>query len=135
MVQDVFPNTDEYIEAALLAVPMEYERAQEMVLINGKGGGLTSEGTTCSSPVTVINVEHGKTYRFRLIGGTGLSINIIGIEAHPMLQVIEADGYASSYPPYPIDEINNQQSLHGNVPHLIYASQPRPTVQFPPPNS
>lgn len=107
MVQDVWPNTDEYIEEALLAVPMAYERAQEMVLINGKGGGLTSENTTCSSPVTVINVERGKTYRFRLIGGTGVSMDVIGIEAHPTLQVIEADGYTSSYPPCPIDEINN----------------------------
>jgi len=91
-VQDVFPDNDSYIEAALLAVPMAYERAQEMVLINGKGGGITDPGTPCNDSLSIINVEPGKTYRMRLIGGSGLSFNVLGIEGHEDLEVIEADG-------------------------------------------
>lgn len=91
-IQDVFPDTDAFIEEALLAVPMEYERAQEMVLINGKGGGTTDPGAKCNDSLSVINVDPGKTYRVRLIGGTGLSFDVIGIEGHENLQVIEADG-------------------------------------------
>jgi len=88
----VFPDNDSFIEEALLAVPMEYERAQEMVLINGKGGGTTDFGAPCNDSLSVINVEPGKSYRFRLIGGSGLSFNVIGIEGHDQLEVIEADG-------------------------------------------
>ncbi|RDL36125.1 Cupredoxin [Venustampulla echinocandica] len=98
-LQDVFPDTDEFIEEALLAVPMEYERAQEIVLINGKGGGRTDPGAPCNDSLSVINVEPGKTYRMRLIGGTGLSIDILGIEGHDNLEVIEADAaYTERHP-------------------------------------
>lgn len=62
-----------------------------MILLNGKGGGLTDDGKVCNESLSVINVEPGKTYRFRLIGGTALSFNSIGIEDHPNLEVIEAD--------------------------------------------
>jgi L-ascorbate oxidase len=91
-IQDVFPDTDEFIEKALLAVPMEYERAQEMVLINGKGAGITDPGPSCNDSLTVINVDPGQTYRVRLIGGTALSFDILAIEDHEHLEVIEVDG-------------------------------------------
>lgn len=76
---------------------MEYERAQEMILINGKGAGLTSPGPSCNDSLTVINVDPGKTYRMRLIGGTALSFNTLAIEGHENLEVIEADGYSCLY--------------------------------------
>ncbi|KFY33216.1 hypothetical protein V494_07826 [Pseudogymnoascus sp. VKM F-4513 (FW-928)] len=93
-VQDVFPDSDEFIEHALLARPMAYERAQEMVLINGKGGGTVSSDADkfCNDEIAVLDVEPGKTYRARLIGGTGLSFDILSIEGHDCLHVIEADG-------------------------------------------
>lgn len=78
---------------------MEYERAQEMVLINGKGAGITSTGPSCNDSLTVINVDPGKTYRMRLIGGTALSFDILAIEGHDNLEVIEADGYTCLYTP------------------------------------
>ncbi|KAK3180042.1 hypothetical protein K4F52_008534 [Lecanicillium sp. MT-2017a] len=96
-IQDVFPDTDEFIEKALLAVPMEYERAQEMVLINGKGGGITSPGPSCNDSLTIIDVQPGKTYRMRVIGATALSINMFAIEGHENLEVIEADGPKKQY--------------------------------------
>lgn len=76
---------------------MTYERGQEMVLINGKGGGTTDPGASCNDSLTVINVEPGQTYRMRLIAGTGLSFDILGIEGHDNLEVIEADGYVSFF--------------------------------------
>lgn len=102
LLQDVFPNTDHEIEEALLAIPMAYERAQEMVLINGKGGGIASsdKDLKCIDSLSLIDVEPGKTYRVRLIGGTGLSFDILAIEDHPTFTVIEAEGYVSSCPPF-----------------------------------
>lgn len=96
-VQDVFPDSDEFIEHALLAKPMAYERAQEMVLINGKGAGVVSSDIDkpCNESISVLDVEKGKTYRLRLIGGTGLSFDILAIEGHEELEVIEAEGYVS----------------------------------------
>lgn len=66
-----------------------------MVLINGKGGGLTGDKAFCNDTLSVINVEPGKDYRFRLIGGTAFSFNTLGIEDHDNLEVIEADAYVT----------------------------------------
>ena len=95
-LQDVFRETDTYIEAGLLATPIIYDGDQAMVLINGKGAGSTDNGVVCNDTLSVINVEHGKTYRLRLIGGTALSFNSLAIEGHENLEVIEADAYVSS---------------------------------------
>ncbi|KAL5346162.1 hypothetical protein ACLOAV_009195 [Pseudogymnoascus australis] len=77
LLQDVFPDTDHEIEEALLAIPMAYERAQEMF---------------CNDSLSLIDVKPGKRYRVRLIGGTGLSFDVLAIEDHPKLTVIEAEG-------------------------------------------
>ena len=95
-LQDVFEETEATIEAGLLDTPLVYQGDQTMVLINGKGGGLTNNGAVCNETLSVINVECGKTYRLRLIGGTALSFDSIAIEGHENLEVIEADGYFSS---------------------------------------
>ncbi|KAK3292385.1 Cupredoxin [Chaetomium fimeti] len=52
----------------------------------------------CTLPV--IDVEPGKTYRFRFIGATGLSLLSMGFEDHPILVVIQVDGgeYNSAVP-------------------------------------
>lgn len=67
-----------------------------MVLINGKGGGIHDNGIVCNEPLSVINVEPGMTYRFRVVGGSAISFNTFGIEGHNDLELIEADGYALS---------------------------------------
>lgn len=99
-LQDVFEYSDEVLEEKLLAVPIAYQGSQEMVLINGKGSGIVSSelGKPCYDSLSVIDVEPGKTYRVRLIGGTALSFNLLAIEGHDTLKVIEADGYISLYP-------------------------------------
>lgn len=49
----------------------------------------TSSGP-CSLPV--IGVEPGKKYRFRFVGGTGLSHIIAKFEGHENLTVVQVDG-------------------------------------------
>jgi L-ascorbate oxidase len=90
LFQDVYPDPDHFIEEALMSIPMAYERAQTMVLINGKGGGITDAQQLCNSTLTIIDVKPGKTYRLRIIGGTAGSFIRFGFEDHT-LEVIEAD--------------------------------------------
>ncbi|KAK0671935.1 putative L-ascorbate oxidase [Cercophora samala] len=57
----------------------------------------------CTLPV--IDVEPGKTYRFRFIGATGLSFLTMGLEDHPDLTIVQVDG--SEYnAPVKTDHIN-----------------------------
>ena len=91
--QDVMPDTNEVIEAGQLSIPVTYKKDLSMVLINGKGAGARENDTFCNDTLSVINVEPGKTYRLRVIGGNGVSFDTIGIEGHDVLTVIEADGY------------------------------------------
>ncbi|KAK4176416.1 putative L-ascorbate oxidase [Triangularia setosa] len=60
---------------------------------------------TDSCTLPVIDVEPGKTYRFRLIGATGLSFLTMGLEDHPDLTIVQVDG--SEYnAPVKTDHIN-----------------------------
>lgn len=52
--------------------------------------------TACTLPV--IDVEPGKTYRFRFIGSTGLSYLGLGIEDHNDLIIIQTDGGEYNFP-------------------------------------
>ena len=63
-----------------------------MILINGKGAG-SREGVACNDTLNVINVQPGKTYRLRFIGGTAISFVTLAFEGHDDLKIIEADGY------------------------------------------
>lgn len=58
--------------------------------------GATDDGASCG--VSVIDVEPGKTYRFRFIGATGLSLLTIGIEGHPNLTIVQVDGSEYNVP-------------------------------------
>src|ERR1700709_586910 len=86
-------DTNEVIEAGQLSVPVSYDKPQAMVLINGKGAGSREGAPFCNDTLSVINVDPGKRYRLRVIGGNGVSFDTIGIEGHDVLTVIEADGY------------------------------------------
>ncbi|KAK0615604.1 laccase-like protein [Bombardia bombarda] len=50
----------------------------------------TSDATTCSLPV--IDIDPGKTYRFRFIGATGLSLLTMALEGHGNLTIVQVDG-------------------------------------------
>ncbi|KFY22306.1 hypothetical protein V493_06685 [Pseudogymnoascus sp. VKM F-4281 (FW-2241)] len=96
--QDVFKQNDSYILEGLSATPQRYDGDQAMVLINGKGGGVHDKGIVCNEPLSVINVEPGRTYRFRVVGASAISFETFGIEGHNDLELIEADGgYIEKY--------------------------------------
>lgn len=90
-LQDVFVGNDSTIEAGLVANPLIWSGETQMILINGKSGG-TANGTACNASLSTINVQPGKTYRFRFVGSTALSFVTLAIEGHEDLVIIEADG-------------------------------------------
>jgi len=80
-------------------------RNTDAILLNGLGlrSGDKADGSdSCSLPV--IDVEPSTTYRLRIIGATGLSHLIIGIDEHPDLTVIQVDG-GEYIQPYPVEYI------------------------------
>lgn len=77
----------------------------DAILLNGLGlrSGDKADGSdSCSLPV--LDVEPSTTYRLRIIGATGLSHLIIGIDKHPDLTVIQVDG-GEYVQPYPVEYI------------------------------
>jgi L-ascorbate oxidase len=90
-ISDVFSKTNQNIEIGLVSNPFRWSGETSMVMVNGKGGGV-SIGTFCNASLSVIDVEPDKTYRLRFIGGTALTFAILAIEGHDNLTIIEADG-------------------------------------------
>lgn len=89
---DYFNRTDDAIETGLTADPFVWSGETNAVLINGVGvadGEIAGQGD-CKLPV--INVQPGKTYRWRFIGSTALSMVQVGIVGHSNLTIIAADG-------------------------------------------
>ncbi|KAK3316564.1 Cupredoxin [Apodospora peruviana] len=60
------------------------------VLFANKTDDQTATASGCSLPV--IDVDPGKTYRFRFIGGTGLSFLSVAFEGHGNLTIVQVDG-------------------------------------------
>ncbi|KAB5542819.1 Cupredoxin [Coniochaeta sp. 2T2.1] len=77
----------------------------DAILLNGFGirNDDKADGTdSCSLPV--IDVKPSTTYRLRIIGATGLSHLIIGIDGHSDLTVIQVDG-GEYVQPHPVEYI------------------------------
>lgn len=91
-IQDTFTGNDSTIEAGLINTPLKWSGEAAAILVNGLGGG-TNNGTACNSTLSSLDVEPGKTYRFRFIGATALTFTSLAIEGHSTMTVIEADGY------------------------------------------
>lgn len=143
-IQDVYRVNDSYLEQGLAHRPIIYDGDQTMVLINGRGAGITNYGDFCNETLSVINVQPGKTYRLRLIGGMTQSFDSLAIEGHDNLEVIEADAYVSSFifelAPLPptssycfsnakTKTTNNKKDLHKETQHLLHANRCRSTLQ------
>lgn len=90
--QDYYNKTDDVIEKGLVASPFKWSGEVNAVLINGVGvaNGEKAGSGTCQLPV--IEVEPDKTYRFRFIGGTAISMVQFAIDSHDNFTIIEADG-------------------------------------------
>ncbi|KAH7117318.1 ascorbate oxidase [Dactylonectria macrodidyma] len=91
---DFFPQTDEELQSGLEAVPFVFGGETRAVLLNGKGIGIGQNlSEVCGScTLPVIDVTPGKTYRFRFIGSTGLSLISLAFEGHNKLTIIQVDG-------------------------------------------
>lgn len=105
LFQDYYNKTDETIVQGLLANPFVFSGEANAILVNGhsgtKGGNATELGSTCAPEI--VKVKPGETYRFRWIGGTAISYVSVGIEDHPNITIIEADGHYTQ--PYETDHL------------------------------
>ncbi|CBX95067.1 hypothetical protein IAQ61_009826 [Plenodomus lingam] len=100
-LQDYFNKSDETIEKGLMATPFVWSGETNAVLINGIGVAIGEKAGNGNCKLPVIDVEPGKTYRFRFIGSTALSMVAFGIEGHDRFDVIEADGHYTK--PHSVD--------------------------------
>ncbi|KAK6332886.1 hypothetical protein TWF696_002905 [Orbilia brochopaga] len=92
---DYYNKTDDAIVDGLLANPFVWSGETNALLLNGKSGTKTGNATAkhSSCAPAIIKVKPGKTYRFRFIGSTAISLVTLGIEDHPNMTIIEADGH------------------------------------------
>ncbi|EXJ62697.1 L-ascorbate oxidase [Cladophialophora yegresii CBS 114405] len=92
-IQDYFPKNDSAIEQGLVANPFRWSGEAEAISINSFSGNSSfSNASEASCTPHVINFVPGRVYRLRFISATALSLVTIGIENHPNLTIIEADG-------------------------------------------
>ena len=75
-----------------MSTPLIWTGETNGFLVNGKTISNYGIVDNSSKQLAVIDVEPGKTYRFRFIAATALSYLSLGFESHTGLQVIEADG-------------------------------------------
>lgn len=100
---DHFAAEDDTIEKLLAKTPYKWPGEVGALMLNGKGvatnhtPGDLSGDKSCGIPV--IKVEPGKTYRFRNIGGTGLSHAMAQFEGHENFSIIAADGHYTKEAP------------------------------------
>lgn len=92
LLSDYFNKTDSTIESGLVATPFTWSGETNAVLINGVGVSIGETAGKGECKLPVIDVEPGKTYRLRFIGGTALSLVQLGIVDHPDFTIIAADG-------------------------------------------
>jgi L-ascorbate oxidase len=92
---DYYPYEDHEVEEMLNSKSWRWTGDPTALLLNGHSG--TAPGPKNPNPSDEscqpwqVDVEPGKTYRWRLIGGTALSMVVVGFEDHENLTVIETD--------------------------------------------
>lgn len=107
--QELFNETDTTIEQGLDSDPLVWSGETNGFMVNGKT--ISNYGVVDDSSATldVITVEPGKTYRFRFIAATSLSLAIFQFQSHDGLQIIEADGSYTKPCPTDIMQIGTGQ--------------------------
>ncbi|CAJ2512777.1 Uu.00g008960.m01.CDS01 [Anthostomella pinea] len=96
VLADYYPQPDDEIEEGLRANPFKWPGESQAVVFNGQSGTASfDDDSDGSCKPHVIEVEPGKTYRLRFVGGTAISFVTLGIEDHKKLTIIEADGQAT----------------------------------------
>ncbi|KAI1139100.1 putative multicopper oxidase [Hypoxylon sp. FL0543] len=93
---DWYMKTDEEVETGLTSLPFQWSGEPNALIFNDRTGNKSFEEApddTCKP--YIVDVEPAKTYRFRFVGGTAISFVQFGIEGHPNLTIIAADGLYS----------------------------------------
>ncbi|RFU72775.1 l-ascorbate oxidase [Trichoderma arundinaceum] len=91
-ISELFNKTDKVISDGLRATPFVWSGETGGFLINGNTISNYDIVDPASAKLSVIDVDPGKTYRFRYVGATSLSFASLAFENHTDLRVIEADG-------------------------------------------
>ncbi|KAK2591095.1 hypothetical protein QQS21_011229 [Conoideocrella luteorostrata] len=104
-LQEYWNQTDEVITAKLESAPFKWPGEPNGWLINGKSISNFQAVDTSTTALSIIDIEPGKTYRFRFVGATALSLAMLGFENHGRgtLEIIEADAHYTK--PHPVDVI------------------------------
>ncbi|KID74081.1 Multicopper oxidase aurL2 [Metarhizium brunneum] len=100
-LQEYWSQSDTQIKNGLESIPLRWPGEPKGWLINGKSISNYRAVDPSTRALSVIDVEPGKTYRFRFVGATALSLALLGFEKHGNLEIIEADGEYTQ--PYPVD--------------------------------
>ncbi|KAI0438279.1 L-ascorbate oxidase [Xylaria telfairii] len=104
VLSDFYRKSDQEIESDLLATPFIWPGEPDSLVFNDRSGTASFENAPDDScKPYIINVDPGKTYRFRFVGGTTIAFVQVGIEDHTNLTVISVDGYYTK--PAQIDHI------------------------------
>lgn len=92
-----YKQDDKTFEEGLLAAPLQFGGEVVALMMDGRGvsinhtaGELGDGDASCQLPL--VEVEPGKTYRFRFIGATSLAHSIIKFQDHENLTVVAVDG-------------------------------------------
>lgn len=91
-LQELWNKTDATIVAGLQNETFTWSGETNGFLVNGNT--ISNYGATdkSSTLLDIITVVPGKTYRFRYVAATSLSLTMIGFQDHAGFQIIEADG-------------------------------------------
>lgn len=95
-IGDFYPEDDDTVQNDLNAIPQQWPGDPDAILVNGQSGTApTVQQMTPdkSCQPYYINVQAGKTYRMRFIGGTAISMVTLAFDQHLSFDIIEADGY------------------------------------------
>ncbi|KAI8961468.1 putative multicopper oxidase [Daldinia sp. FL1419] len=93
---DWYMKSDEEIETGLTSIPFKWSGEPDALVFNDRTGNKSfADAPDDSCKPYIIDVEPSTTYRVRFVGGTAISFVHFGIEGHPNLTVIAADGLYS----------------------------------------
>lgn len=106
-LQELWEQSEEGMVEDLLATPTKWPGEPNTWLINGKASNSNNYSDVAhlddAHELAVFNVEPEKTYHFRFIAASALSLALLAFEDHNQLNIIQADGTYTK--PYPIDII------------------------------
>ncbi|EHK50822.1 hypothetical protein TRIATDRAFT_83848 [Trichoderma atroviride IMI 206040] len=91
-LQEFWNQTDQQVVKGLESNPLVWTGEPNGWLINGKGISNYGIVDPSSAALSVIEVDPGKTYRFRFVAATALSLALFGFQDHTELDIIAADG-------------------------------------------